>query len=184
MEPPSSGRRRATRHISTLRKMKDWHVTVRNKILIMGDSNVCRFPPFLDQHLQVDSYPGANFRHAAALLSRAIAITPPEIIVLAFGLNRRSQRAHQTSVKQLQAALRAAKLRFPHARVLVPAINFSPALPQQEKFSLLALNRHIQEHCDFIPPLPREKFSTEADQVHWSRETAAAMLDHWCEHLN
>ncbi|KAG7455650.1 hypothetical protein JOB18_025238, partial [Solea senegalensis] len=164
MEPPSSGRRRATRHISTLRKMKDWHVTVRNKILIVGDSNVCRFPPFLDQHLQVDSYPGANFRHAAALLSRAIAITPPEMIVLAFGLNHRSQRAHQTSVKQLQAALRAAKLRFPHARVLVPAINFSPALPQQEKFSLLALNRHIQEHCDFIPPLPREKFSTETDQ--------------------
>ncbi|KAG7490778.1 hypothetical protein JOB18_042220 [Solea senegalensis] len=184
MEPPSLGRRKATRHISTLRKMKDWHITVRKKVLIVGDSNVCRFPPFLDQRLQVDSYPGANFRHAAALMSKAIAITPPELIVLAFGVNHRSQRAHSTSVKQLQAALRATKLRFPLARVLVPAINFSPALPQHENFSLLALNRHIQEHCDSIPPLPREKFSTESDQIHWSRETAAAMFDHWCGHLN
>ncbi|KAG7520839.1 hypothetical protein JOB18_036920 [Solea senegalensis] len=184
MEPPSLGRRKATRHISTLRKMKDWHITVRKKVLIVGDSNVCRFPPFLDQRLQVDSYPGANFRHAAALMSKAITITPPELIVLAFGVNHRSQRAHSTSVKQLQAALRATKLRFPLARVLVPAINFSPALPQHEKFSLLALNRHIQEHCDSIPPLPREKFSTESDQIHWSRETAAAMFDHWCGHLN
>ncbi|KAG7456456.1 hypothetical protein JOB18_049457, partial [Solea senegalensis] len=154
MRPASPlGRRRVTRHITTTRKMKDWSLSVRKKFLILGDSNLSRFPPFNEQNLQVDSFPGGNFRHAGAILSTATCITPPERIILAFGINHRSQKTHSTSVKQLQAALRAAKLRFPNARVMIPTISYSPALPQLERFRLQGLNRFIVEQCDSIPQL-------------------------------
>ncbi|KAG7463321.1 hypothetical protein JOB18_036345 [Solea senegalensis] len=176
--------RRVTRHVSTMRKMKEWGLNVRRKNLIIGDSNLCRFPAFREQHLQIDCYPGANFRHAGAIISKATCTTQPEKIILAFGLNHRSQRLPPTSVKQLQAALRATKLRFPDARVMVPIINFSPSLPQQERFALQALNRYIFENCESIETIQRDKFSTGPDNVHWSKETARAILSHWCEALN
>ncbi|KAG7489039.1 hypothetical protein JOB18_003399 [Solea senegalensis] len=150
-----------------MRKKKEWGLNVRRKNLIIGDSNLCRFPAFREQHLQIDCYPGANFRHAGAIISKATCTTQPEKIILAFGFN------HLTT-----------KLRFPDARVMVPIINFSPSLPQQERFALQALNRYIFENCYSIETIQRDKFSTGPDNVRWSKETASAILSHWCEALN
>lgn len=184
--PPTTPTRRPTRHLNTNRKMVDWSLSARKKWVVIGDSNVARFPPFQIADLQMDSYPGAGFRHAEAICRKATASasTTVEKIILSFGLNHRAQKIEGTAIQQLQRAVRAAKSRFPQAQVLVPEINFSPALPLKERMTLQALNKHITAHYDFIPRLPQAAFKTESDRVHWTRETAAAMLAHWSVQVN
>lgn len=107
-----------------------------------------------------------------------------ESVILAFGLNNRSQRVKQTTVKQLQAAVRAAKIRFPQAEIWVPVINFSTTLPPSEQRTLLDLNEYITKNYKHIPQLPRGVFETERDKIHWTRPTAKHMLQHWYDQLN
>lgn len=52
-------------------------------------------------------------------------------------------------MKNVQAALRTAKRRFPYAEVWVPLVNFSPELPEDERENLL--NSHIERNMPFIP---------------------------------
>ena len=182
--PTLTPTRRPTRHLNTLRKLKDWSLCVRKKFLIIGDSNVARFPPFQNQDLQVDSYPGATFRHAEALLLKAVSQTEVETIILSFGINSRGQKTRATTVRQLQGAVRAAKNRFPGATVLVPVINFTMSLPQREKLNLHILNSYIAKNCNYISHLPSREFGTEPDRIHWTHQTAARMLDHWLSQVN
>lgn len=182
-EPP---RFRVKHHPNTQRKLTDWSLEVEKKWLIMGDSNVCRFPDFLTSNLQVDSFPGAHFRHAQALMEKT---TPPpdlvvEKIILSFGINSRANKSKETTVKNLQGALRSAKRKFPYAEIWVPLINFSPNLPTEEKENLQTLNEHLIRNMPYIPLLPEEDFETELDDVHWTSDTARAMFEHWMVTLN
>lgn len=175
--------RRATRHINTPNKLRDWNLSVRKKWLIVGDSNVARFPPFQMPDLQVDSFPGATFRHAETILLKATIVTSVETVILSFGLNNRSQKTRQTTIKQMQRAMKVAKQRFPLATIWVPLINFSRALPHQEQTNLHDLNVYIHTNYDSIPELGRTQFSTERDKIHWTHETASHMLTHWAKHV-
>ncbi|XP_061747821.1 uncharacterized protein LOC133546030 [Nerophis ophidion] len=121
-----------TRHPNTSRKMSDWKLSTNRRILIVGDSNLAHIPPFHRNDLQIDSYPGANFRHAEALLARARVAVQVEVLVLAFGLNNCEQKVKETTIKQLQGALRAARNTFPTARVVIPLLNYSADLPLEE----------------------------------------------------
>lgn len=177
---------RVRRHINTPRKMADWDLTVEKRWLIIGDSNLSRLPDFPIQDLQIESYPGANFRHAQSILEKTdvsldVAV---EKVVLAFGINSRAQLAKETSVKQLQGALRTAKRVFPFAEIWIPLVNFSSDLPSQEQTSLDCLNTHVTKNMPHIPLLDESKFSTEDDDIHWTVETAMAMFDHWVAFLN
>lgn len=175
---------RVTRHISTDRKMVDWGLSVSKKWLIIGDSNLSRIPSFSVPDLQIDSYPGANFRHAQAILGKAISHVQVEKVVLSFGLNSRAQNVKATTVKQLQAAFRTAKKAFPHAELWIPLVNFSTSLPGKEREGLRLLNGHLERNMPFIPLLPEDEFQTEKDHVHWTSQTAKAMLRHWAKCLN
>ncbi|KAL3965733.1 hypothetical protein ACER0C_031832 [Sarotherodon galilaeus] len=182
-EPP---RFRVKHHPNTQRKLTDWSLEVEKKWLIMGDSNVCRFPDFLNSNLQVDSFPGAHFRHAQALMEKT---TPPpdlvvEKIILSFGINSRANKSKETTVKNLQGALRSAKRKFPYAEIWIPLINFSPNLPREEQENLQTLNEHLIRNMPYIPLLPEEDFETELDDVHWTSDTARAMFEHWMATLN
>lgn len=79
--------------MNTDRKLRDWTLNIYCKFLIIGDFNLSRFPHFREQDLQIDSYPGGNFHHAANLLTNATYSTELEVIVLAFGINHRLQKA-------------------------------------------------------------------------------------------
>ncbi|XP_045898014.1 uncharacterized protein LOC123965584 [Micropterus dolomieu] len=175
--------RRPTRHINTQRKMKEWCLTARRKWLIIGDSNVARFPPFQCPDLQVDSFPGATFRHAEAILARTNICTMVQKLILSFGINNRAQNIQNTTIKQLQRAVRMAKLAFPRATVMVPEINFSRTLPQPDQDNLRELNLYITTNQPFLPALSGRDFATERDGIHWSRSTAKRMLDHWLDSL-
>ena len=180
---PETPTRKPTRHLSTQNKMQDWSLSVGKKWLIMGDSNLARVPPFTASNLQIDSYPGATFRHAGAILTRATSSVTVETVILSFGLNNRAQNVKQTTIKQLQAAVKTAKLRFPQAVVWVPEINYSRSLPLKDQSNLLHLNAYITKNCRYIPELPMRVFKTEADKIHWSKPTARRMLQHWFDYV-
>lgn len=154
------------------------------KCIIIGDSNIDRFPPYHATGLQVDGFPGANLGHAEDILEHSTTRVRVEKIILAFGLNNRTQRAKDTAVKQLQRALRMCKLKFPCAQIMVPEINFSSSLPLQEKRRLTHLNSHITALDNHIPALQEDDFTTERDLVHWTPRTAQIMFEHWVCHLN
>lgn len=174
------------RHKTTTNKMVDWDLEVHKKWVILGDSNLSRCPDFTQQDLQVDSFAGANFRHAESFIRRAW-VRPGlvvEKVVLSFGINNRRNKPKETTIKSLQAAIRAVKSKFPYAQYWVSLINFSPGLDEVEKQNLLILNDHIHKNMPFVPLLPDRLFRTESDHVHWTTETAEAMLDHWIDGLN
>ncbi len=83
---------RPYRHINTDRKQTDWSLNLKKKFIILGDSNVSRIPAFHIPDLQIDSFPGAKFQHAGNLVEKATIALEPEILVMSFGLNNRSQR--------------------------------------------------------------------------------------------
>ena len=172
------------RHINTSRKMMDWKLNVRKKWLIIGDSNLSRIPPFKNPDLQIESYPGATFRHMEAVINKNTPSTDVEHVILSLGINGRTQNAKDTAIKQMQAALRAAKDKFPMAQIWVPEVNFSGRLPTKEQTQLTILNNHISTNLKHIPALSRSEFHTEGDHVHWTADTAKSMLNHWLNFLN
>ncbi|MGL5207764.1 hypothetical protein, partial [Cetobacterium sp.] len=101
---------RPVRHISTNKKSSDWCLTIRKRFVIIGDSNVSKFPTVIAPDLQMDSYPGANFKHAKDLIKKATITTNVEQLILSFGINNRQQRLKQTAIKQLQSTYREAKI--------------------------------------------------------------------------
>lgn len=173
-----------TRHIRTDRKMVDWTLSVSKKWLIIGDSNLSRLPHHGIPNLQIDSFPGANFRHMGAVLSKAVVQVLVEKVLISCGLNSRGQKFKETTVKQLQTALRMARRRFPYAEIWIPLVNYSTALPEREQRNLIQLNTHIYKNMPYICHLPTASFQTEQDNIHWTRETGKAMFDHWATALN
>lgn len=173
-----------TRHIRTDRKMVDWTLSVSKKWLIVGDSNLSRLPHHDCVHLQIDSYPGANFRHLGQVLDKAVVQLLVEKVVICGGISSRGQKVKETTVKQLQNALRTAKKRFPYAEIWIPLVNYSTNLPVQEQRNLIKLNAHIYKNMPYIPQLPDASFHTDQDNIHWTRETGKAMLEHWTRFLN
>lgn len=172
------------RHIHTERKMIDWGLSIRKKWVFLGDSNLARFPTHVVPDLQIDSFPGANFRHAQALIRKATVHSNVEKVVLAFGLNNRNQGAKETAIKQMLGAVRATKNRFPYSEIWIPLINFSSGLSREEIQTLTTMNAHISRNLPFVPKLSEKDFLTEGDEIHWTRTTARAMFRHWVSFLN
>lgn len=63
---------RVKRHINTDRKMIDWSLLIEKKWIFLGDSNLSRIGEHRIPDLQINSFPGANFRHAEALMKKLI----------------------------------------------------------------------------------------------------------------
>lgn len=181
---PRPNRFGPTRHIRTDRKMVDWTVSVSKKWLFIGDSNLSRLPHHGFADLQIDSFPGATFRHLGAVLLKAVVQVRVEKVLISCGLNSRGQKFKETTLKQLQTAIRMVKRRFPFAEIWVPLLNYSTALPESDQRNLIKLNGHIFRNLPFVSPLPVDKFQTERDNIHWTRETARDMFDHWSTALN
>ncbi|KAK2808422.1 hypothetical protein Q5P01_000626 [Channa striata] len=105
--------------------------------------------------------------------------TDRKMVEWGLSVSKKAQNAKQTAVKQIQAALRQAKKEFPHSEIWIPLINFSSSLPRKEQETLKIINAHIHKNMPCLPQLKEEDFHTEKDNVHWTAETAKAMLLHW-----
>lgn len=185
IDSPSSGSlNRPLRHINTTRKHVDWSLTLKKRVVIIGDSNLSRLPHYEEPDLQVDSFPGAKFQHACNLLEKATVARVPEKIVLSFGLNNRKQRYRMTAITEIQKTYKIAKRILPQTEIIVPLINFSRVLPQAEQDMLEHINSFIKKNLSFIPLLAATHFHVEKDGLHWRPTTAKALLTHWASHLN
>lgn len=171
-------------HIHTMRKLSDWRFKAHKKCCILGDSNLARIETHEIKDLQIDSYPGATFRNAEAVISKAEIHTKVEKIVLAFGINHRNQKCQETAIKQVQKALKVTKEKFPKATVFIPLINYSDQLDAEEQQNLADLNAHIKRNMVHLPQLPKSKFQVNRDKIHWTPECAIAMKKHWYRCLN
>lgn len=172
------------RHNTTRDKMNEWSLLPRKKWLYIGDSNLSRFPSYEESHIQIESYPGARFEHAEALLARTPVSPGVEKLILSFGINHKSDDAEKVTIPQIRKVLLVAKVAFPKARVLIPVLSFSRYLEPSEQENLRDLNVFLVSYYDHIPTLSRTDFSTEKDHIHWTKSTAAHMFRHWRSHLN
>lgn len=174
-----------TRHLATTHKIQVWSLSVKKRILIIGDSNLSRIPDFELPDVQIDSYPGATFRHAAAIMEKANIWCKPEKVILSFGINHKTQNIEHTATKQFQHAIRVAREVFTLAEIWVPQIDYQDkSLNAKELKNLWKLNNSIQNFGNFIPRLPTHKFRVTKDGLHWTADTARAMLQHWADYLN
>lgn len=181
-EPP---RYRVRRHPNTKNKNVDWNLVSEKKWLILGDSNVDKFPEFTNPDLQIESFPGANFRNMDQVIAKSEISDPAvEKVVLSFGINSRGNKPKETTIKNVQGAVRSARDRFPCAEIYVPLVNFSGDLPEEERNNLRMVNEYIQRNQTYIPLLLDDEFETEDDQIHWTRRTAKLMFNHWMTALN
>lgn len=184
LQQPEHSVTRPSRHSNTRRKLQDWNLTVTQKWLIMGDSNLSRITEIRRPNLQIDAFPGATFRHAAAILEKAVVTTKVEMVILSFGINHKNQSSEKTAIKQFQETLQIAKTKFNTNNIFVPLINYSNRLKLPEMKTLFGLNRYLKTYPKHIPKLSGFSFKTTTDNIHWTLETAEAMLDHWAQHLN
>ena len=173
------------RHPRTNRKDRDWRLKVREKLLVIGDSNLSNIPGHSIKNLQIESFPGANFRHAENLVKKSTTVQGlvVEQVVLAFGICDSKNKPKETILKSCLKARKACMERFPYATIWVPLVNFSAALSEEEQDNLEVFNGLLEERQFHIPLLPEDKFRT-VDPVHWTRDTGRAMLDHWARKLN
>lgn len=178
--------REPTRHPNTNRKIASWIIKVKKPIIILGDSNLSRIPVFRDSKVQVDSYPGATFNHIREVLCRTTPFPRVEKVILSLGLNNCLKRqTESTTWKQLQQLLKTCEVVFPKAEIFVPIINYSERLPRDQQNLIEKLNRTIQTKCPFLSDINRLLFrTTSQDPVHWTEETAQAILNHWLDQLN
>ncbi|XP_032423882.1 serine/arginine repetitive matrix protein 1-like [Xiphophorus hellerii] len=169
----------AARQVGTLNKNRNWSLDLTKKYVILGDSNVARFPASDNPDLQVVSFPGARWRHLTHLFARAPVMNQVERMILSLGINHRAQRDKRAAVREMKTALRTARIKCPNAEIFVPAINFSLALPVQEQMTLTHINIEIAQLSRFIPALPRRSFTVSRDNIHWTKSTAAHIFSHW-----
>ncbi|XP_057685186.1 uncharacterized protein LOC130911320 [Corythoichthys intestinalis] len=183
---PRSLRRstKVTRHEDSTRKTKEWKFEPREKFLIVGDANLARIPKIYVKDIQIDSFPGGHFRHCKEMMEKVEV--PEDLfveeVILSFGMESRKNKI-ETTIKNLQSAIRATKRAFPDAFVRVQKVNYSMELPETEKKNLRELNAYINQNVSHILPLEAEKFEVEQNQIQWTTETAKLMIIHWCKTL-
>ncbi|KAA0705152.1 hypothetical protein E1301_Tti020688 [Triplophysa tibetana] len=166
-------------------KKARWVLNPMRPILILGDSNVGRITDLGDNHIQLVSYPGAQWSNILWMLQHHTPTSPDtQVVIIVVGINDRGTRACLSLRKMVMGTLAAAEKRFPNARVRAPVINFSAGLPKAQRDILRSLNNYILETGASLPPLPGSQFRVERDLTHWTSETAMAMAKLWLDALN
>lgn len=165
------------------RKLQDWRIKVNKPIVFLGDSNLSRIPPFNNDQIQVESYPGANFYHFFNLLETALVCDNTGLVVLSIGLNNKDQDPQKTSIKQLRRVVNGAKIAFPNADIFVAHVHFSKSLSKTQQYNLTMINNFISTHYNYLPCISQQHFHTTADGIHWTKETAGKIFGSWCESL-
>lgn len=165
------------------RKITDRQFRCTKPIWFLGDSNLSRMPPHCSAEVQTDSYPGASFYHFSQILEKTPLHALVKLVVLLVGINNKDQDPHKTSIKQLRMLYRKAQSVFPNANIYFTLINYSQALPREQKQNLDIVNEFAQKRLPVLGRLVEDQFHTVSDNIHWTQDTAAQMFKHWCNEL-
>lgn len=160
-----------------------WKLQPNRPKLIIGDSNMGRFPMPPQEGIQIVCYPGARWTHMYSLFRYNTPTSPEvEVVIIAVGINDR--KANPSLVcPAISRSYKAARTTFPNALVYVPQISFSGTLTSAEKKRIRDMNDHIRGLEGTIPPLQPPAFGTERDGVHWTPATANRILQNWQNYL-
>lgn len=172
-----------TRHT----KGKDWVLNITKPIVILGDSNLSRVPPFSNANVQVDSFPGAAFHHLTDLITPLEPQSEVEVLIISAGIiNCTNWNKHLTTWKQFQELFRTCKVQFPRAMIYIAQISYSRLFDTNSIECILDFNQRVQDKCKyFLPPLNETLFRVNTrDKIHWTKKTAERMFQHWLECLN
>lgn len=183
--PPPAPLNLYTKHDHYGDKYKNFILNPQRPILILGDSNLDRFPKIEDPRIQVDCYPGALLSHATNILKHKTPTnSQTQRVILSFGLNNRDQTNPSLLADQLKRLLQAARDTFPQATIGIPVLNYSHKFLPSTKQNIESLNFLIRDTGLSIPPLASSSFKTAWDKIHWTKETGELMAKHWLQHLN
>jgi hypothetical protein len=180
------------KHKNTMNKISQWCLPeIREKILIIGDSNLAKINQSPLPNIQIESYPGAKCHHISAILERAKnkkTCKIPEHVILSVGINNRNQNVHNTSIPNLKTLLAKTQRVFSNSKIHIAQINYSQKLPLVECCSLSIINDYLDKYpgtAAVLPKISTQTLKTESgDPVHYTSQTANAILCHWMAHLN
>ena len=88
------------RHNNTVHENTDWTLTMPNsQILIIGDSNLSNITTSPNNHVNIESFPGAKIAHIRQLLTKLEnqPSTEPECVILSIGINDRENNPSSLS---------------------------------------------------------------------------------------
>lgn len=174
---------KVTKHLYSKHKLMDWGLSFNKRWVILGDSNVGRFPTHNIADLQVDCFPDGNYRHITEVIIKATSHTMVERMILFFSLACRKQKVKETGIKQLRAAVRMAQTLLPGVQVFIPILNVPEGLPAGERTALIRINKYVARTFPHIPPLDDELVETTRGHL-WTKNTAKAIFTHWVTYLN
>ena len=190
---PGTIPRKPRRHAGGKRK-HTWKLTPTHDIIIMGDSNLARIPVITDDRMQIESYSGMNIEWARTVIEKMAVSTTTSHLIISVGINNRNQKETRTSQKALEGLRKATETTFPNADRRIVVINYAEGLQLEEKRILTGINNEMlaihpnKPNWKTIPKLARGMFQTEMEDrypfIHWTKETAEAMLQHWTSCLN
>jgi len=172
---------------SSGRYKKMWQLPVIHKpILVVGDSNLRNITTTPTTDIQIECYPGANFRNITSIVKTYAHLEKPGKIILSVGINNRRAMPNNSSIPDLKNLISSTVKSFPNADIYIPTINYPGHLAPAEKQHLDAINKIINSHSkgSAIPKLNSNQFETKPWDIHWTNKTANTLLDHWLSHLN
>ena len=113
---PSVFTAKLKRHENTFHKNWDWRISNTNsQILILGDSNLSRITTSPNNHVSIESFPGAKIAHMKELLTNLEdqPSTEPEYVILSIGINDRENNPVSTSIPNIRKMAAKANQTFP-----------------------------------------------------------------------
>lgn len=192
-QPRTHIRLEPTIHPHTNRKATMWALTLRKPVLFVGDSNIARIPKFKHRAIQADSFPGATLRHLTLLLNKISSPKPDvNLVLLSVGINNcLREQTSITIIKEIRQLIRVARSTFPQAHIYFPLLTVSIRLSVRQLHCVKAFNSFVRDavedlepRCSYLSQLPLLKFKTTHDNIHWTSETASAMMRHWMAQLD
>lgn len=179
------------RHPNTNNKNSDWcFPEIREKILILGTSNLSSITESPLPNIQIESYPGARVLHFSTLLDKAEKNRKfePEHVIISVGMNDKNNNPNTTTIPNLGKLLAKAKSVFPNSKIYMPQVTYSDRLHPNECSNLQTINKfiaQISEPITAITKLPgRVGLRRPDDPVHYDKSTANKILRHWLLNLN
>lgn len=183
-------------HIVVHHDKRKWRPPVtKSKGVILGDSNIKIATKLETKAISIEchSFPGAKVCHFGKMFCGTLPQMNPSSVVISVGINNRENQA-TTNRQQLRQLVDGASKAYPNATIHIPQVNIPSKLPQSQQETLRKFNSTLQEletkfpKFHTVPQLPQNKFKIDPRDtrygIHWTTETANAMMSHWSSHLN
>jgi hypothetical protein len=133
------------------------------------------------KNLQAVAYLGMTLEALLSTISCSRVQRHMEKVVLSVGINNRERSPTSPTFRALFKAL---DIVFPEARFYFLEININQECGSKQKAAVDLINyRMRQARFRIIPKLPTEEFITTRDRIHWTNQTADAIVQRIMNHI-